>query len=163
MDYVTAAAHIGSAVSHLSCLTCTSCLAPRDFFDTLHFSLWPRTEPIRRLSSEEVQVQRSSSECFDTFRLDLQWTVQASLKYQADCKILAPLLQGITWACLEASLKALNAFNPAVMPLFPGAGLSIKLTRKKMTWKKLGCSQSIFIYSSKVSFTYTDRYIHQVS
>lgn len=61
------------------------------------------------------------------FGLDLRWTIQASGKYRADCEILALLLQGITWACLKASLKALNAFHPAAMPLFPGTGLSVKL------------------------------------
>lgn len=66
------------------------------------------------------------------FGLDLRWTIQASGKYQADCKILALLLRGITWVCLGASLKALNAFHPAAMPLFPGAGLSVKPKREKM-------------------------------
>ncbi len=75
------------------------------------------------------------------FRLDLRWTIQASGKYRADCKILALLLQGITWACLGASLKALNAFHPAAMPLFPGAGLSVKwasLKRKIRNFTNLG-------------------------
>lgn len=79
----------------------------------------------------------SSDECWEAgpllilrmfwyFGLDLRWTIQASGKYRADCEILALLLQGITWARLRASLKALNAFHPAAMPLFPGTGLSVK-------------------------------------
>lgn len=60
------------------------------------------------------------------FGLDLRWRIQASGKYQTDGEILALLLQSITWARLRASLKALNAFHPVAMPLFPGTGLSVK-------------------------------------
>lgn len=93
------------------------------------------------LSSEESWKAGSMLilRMFWYFGLDLRWTIQASGKYQADCKILALLLQGITWACLGASLKALNAFHPAAMPLFPGARLSVKLVsfRRKIIKLKL--------------------------
>lgn len=60
------------------------------------------------------------------FGLDLRWRIQASGKYQTDGEILALLLQSITWARLRVSLRALNAFHPVEMPLFPGTRLSIK-------------------------------------
>lgn len=114
------------------------CFNPRISFllFMLHMGCtWPRTEPLPDISKRVL----SSEKCWDGspllilrmfwyFGLDLRWTTQASGKYQTDCKILALFLKyRIAWACLGASLRALNAFYPAAMPRFPGVELSVKL------------------------------------
>lgn len=96
------------------------------------FPTWPATEPLadkwRSLAEEEGWAAGSLLilTLFWYFALDLRRTIRACGKYRADCKILAPLFQGITWAWPRASLKALNASTPTAVPLFPGAGLSVK-------------------------------------
>lgn len=112
----------------------------------------------------------SSEECWEAgpllilrmfwyFGPDLRWTIQASGKYRADCEILALLLQGITWACLRASLKALNAFHPAAMPLFPGTGLSVKLLcERKRSREEALTFENLSFTKLYVTIRYVERF-----
>lgn len=100
------------------------------------------------------------------FSLDLRWTIRASCKYQADRKILALLLQGIKWACLRASLKAPNAFYPAAVPLFPWAGLSVKIVSLKKIMElhkikvmRMGKCAYISVYSHSSNMVAVTKYI----